>query len=69
MERQRDVPGRGRPTVILVNCVTAPANAKLRITARRSVGRSAGGGQVKEAHTTECTYQHEARLSGLFWRK
>ena len=62
--KERDVPGRGRPTVILVNCVTAPVNAKPRITARRSVTRSAGGGQGKEARTTECTYQDEARVSG-----
>ena len=60
----RDVPGRGRPTVILVNCVTAPVNAKPRITAKRSVSRSAGGGQGKEARTTKCTYRDEARVSG-----
>ena len=41
-EGNRDVPGRGRPTVILVNCVTAPVNAKPRITARRSVGQRVG---------------------------
>ena len=63
---ERDVPGRGRPTVILVNCVTAPVNAKPRTTARQSVSQSANGGQ---ARTSECTYQDKARVSGLFWRK
>lgn len=53
-EGKRYEPGLGRPTVIFVNCVTAPVNAKLKSTDEyRGVSETPLPNDSIQIHTSE----------------